>query len=257
MEELCDQAARQGSRLWIDAEQQVLQDTIDAWTIDLMRKYNRNGNVVVYNTIQAYLKASAQNVQKHATLAAQEGWGLGIKLVRGAYIAHDIRSRIHDTKEDTDSNYDSIVSRLLTKNFPLPLTPEQKEQGIKFPDVRLFVATHNAPSVKQAYALYRSRINNGEPTIPVEFGQLQGMADEISCELVSQANKVHSSNKAAGSEVDPAPMAFKCLAWGTTTDCIHFLLRRAVENKGAVQRTKHMAAALRKEVWRRLFRSAH
>ena len=253
MEEICQQTARQGSRLWIDAEQQILQDTIDTWTIDLMRKYNHNGQIIVYNTIQAYLKASAQNVQTHALLAAKEGWGLGIKLVRGAYIAHDIRSRIHDTKEDTDKNYDSIVASLLSQRFPLPLTPD--EEGINFPNVRLFVASHNAPSVKKAHALHRSRIENGEPTIPVEFGQLQGMADEISCELVCQAQQLQGTS--SGEIAHMAPRAFKCLAWGSTADCLHFLLRRAVENKGAVQRTKHMAAALRKEAWRRLFRNAY
>lgn len=216
-----------------------------------MRKYNRNGQIVVYNTIQAYLKASAQNVQTHALLAAREGWGLGIKLVRGAYILHDIRGRIHDTKQDTDDNYNTIVEKLLTKNFPLPLTAD--EAAIEFPNARLFVATHNAPSVKKAHTLHRSRLESGQPTIPVEFGQLQGMADEISCELVSQAQQLNNDS----SQIDTAPRAFKCLAWGSTTDCLHFLLRRAVENKGAVQRTKHMAAALRNETWRRLFRSAY
>ncbi|KAF9885558.1 hypothetical protein FE257_012764 [Aspergillus nanangensis] len=169
--EICQATAAQKSRLWIDAEQQVFQPAIDAWTIDLMRQFNRAGNVVVYNTIQAYLKASTANVQRHLTLAANEGWSLGIKLVRGAYIAHDIRSRIHDTKPDTDRNYDHIVQSLLTREFPL-------RGGSSFPDVRLFVASHNAETVRKAYALSRHRRDNHLPTIPVEMGQLQGMADE-------------------------------------------------------------------------------
>lgn len=252
MQEVCEKTAQQGSRLWIDAEQQVLQDRIDAWTIDLMRTYNRKGKAVVYNTIQAYLKASTENVQRHLLLAQKEGWTLGIKLVRGAYIQHDIRSRIHDTKEDTDNNYNNIVEKLLTRQYPLPL--KQEDSSLAFPDVYLFVASHNASTVKKATALHRSLIINGKPTIPVEFGQLQGMADEISCTLVSEAQRMTNAPDVSEREKGAAPKAFKCLAWGTTADCLHFLLRRAVENKGAVQRTKHMAAALREEAWRRLFR---
>ena len=255
LQAICEQAARQGSRVWVDAEQQVFQDSIDAWTIDLMRRHNRDGKAVVYNTIQAYLKASTENVQKHLLLAQQEGWALGIKLVRGAYIQHDIRSRIHDTKEDTDNSYDNIVEKLLTRQFPLPLK-DSSSTPILFPDVCLFVASHNAPTVKRAHSLHHSLIVQGRPTIPVEFGQLQGMADEISCTLVSDAQGVNGSAEASEREKAAAPKAFKCLAWGTTTDCLHFLLRRAVENKGAVQRTKHMAAALREEAWRRLSRSS-
>lgn len=36
IDEICEATASQNSRLWIDAEQQVFQPAIDAWTIDLM-----------------------------------------------------------------------------------------------------------------------------------------------------------------------------------------------------------------------------
>lgn len=248
MREICSEIASQGSRLWIDAEQQVFQDTTDMWTLDLMREFNRNGSVVVLNTVQAYLKSSAETVNKHLLLSQQEGWALGIKLVRGAYIAHDIRERIHDTKENTDKNYNFIVEKLLTKQFPFPV---ESAPGSTFPDVQLFLASHNAESVKKAHSLHRNRILNGEPTIPLQFGQLHGMADEVSCELVAESKRMNAMK-----ESEAAPKAFKCLCWGTTEECLHFLLRRAVENKGAVERTKHMADALRKEAWRRLWRGA-
>lgn len=238
--EICQAAVAQNSRLWIDAEQQVFQATIDAWTIDLMRRFNRHGQLVVYNTIQAYLKASTENVQRHLTLAATEGWALGIKLVRGAYIAHDVRARIHACKADTDANYDHIVRSLLTRTFPLPTTT-----ALPFPAVRLFVASHNAESVRRAYALSRERLQHGLPTVPVELGQLQGMADEVSCALVAE----NRDALAANAEV---PGVFKCLAWGTTEECLHFLLRRAVENQSAMERTHETAKALREEAWRRV-----
>ncbi|KAL5356169.1 FAD-linked oxidoreductase-like protein [Aspergillus floccosus] len=187
--EICQAAAAQNSRLWIDAEQQVFQDTIDAWTIDLMRRFNRHGQLVVYNTIQAYLKASTENVQRHLTLAATEGWALGIKLVRGAYIAHDVRARIHACKADTDANYDHIVRSLLSREFPLP--SRTTTTALPFPEVRLFVASHNAESVRKAYALSRERLQHGLPTVPVELGQLQGMADENAFILAGLQNVQH------------------------------------------------------------------
>ncbi|KAE8351941.1 FAD-linked oxidoreductase-like protein [Aspergillus coremiiformis] len=248
MTEICEATAAQGSRFWVDAEQQVFQSAIDAWTIDLMRRFNRDGNVVVLNTIQAYLKSSAENVHRHLILAGREGWALGIKLVRGAYIAHDIRDRIHDTKADTDRNYNQIVESLLSRRSPF-----RDLSGTTFPDARLFVATHNADSVRRAYSLSRRRIQTGLPTIPLEMGQLQGMADEVSCGLLAEYRPASDElwGKGAPVEASVFPQVFKCLAWGSTEECLHFLLRRAVENQSAVTRTQDTAAAMRAEVWRR------
>lgn len=218
-----------------------------------MRQFNRHGAVVVFNTIQAYLKSSAQNVHRHLCLAGTEGWGLGIKLVRGAYIAHDIRSRIHDTKADTDRNYNHIVESLLTRQFPV----REATTPPVFPNARLFVATHNAESVRKASSLLQHRVVNGLPTIPVEVGQLQGMADEVSCGLVAQHRAETQTGDylpAAGEKgsASALPGVFKCLAWGTTEECLHFLLRRAVENQSAMERTRDTAVALREEARRRI-----
>ncbi|KAL4926734.1 putative proline oxidase Put1 [Aspergillus undulatus] len=245
--DICATAAAQGSRLWIDAEQQIFQSAIDNWTIDLMRHFNRQGNMVVFNTIQAYLKSSTENVSRHLSLAQAEKWTLGIKLVRGAYIAHDYRSRIHDTKAETDANYNHIVQCLLTRQYPAASSLASDP----FPDVRLFVASHNAESVRKAYSLSRHRLQNGFPTIPVELVQLQGMADEVSCELLAH-NSGGVSNGAQGDSVSPG--VFKCLAWGSLEECLHFLLRRAIENQSAMERTRETATALRKEAWRRFGR---
>ncbi|EAW12236.1 putative proline oxidase Put1 [Aspergillus clavatus NRRL 1] len=257
--EICAATASQASRLWIDAEQQIFQPAIDAWTINLMRRFNRNGTIVVYNTIQAYLKSSTDNVQRHLRLAQNEGWTLGIKLVRGAYIAHDIRAQIHDSKAATDRNYDHIVESLLTRRFPLGDGDRDGNgedavsfQRPHFPDVRLFVASHNAGSVWKASLLYTQRMHSGLPTIPVEVGQLQGMADEVSCELLGEKRVGDLKDKGRCSQTVPAtPGVFKCLAWGTTEECLHFLLRRAVENKSAMERTRDTAVAMRREAWRR------
>ncbi|KAL4937930.1 hypothetical protein BDV06DRAFT_65295 [Aspergillus oleicola] len=244
--EICATASSQRSRLWIDAEQQIFQSAIDSWSIDLMRRFNRQGQVVVFNTIQAYLKASTDNVSRHLKLAQAEGWTLGIKLVRGAYIAHDYRSRIHDTKAETDANYNHIVESLLKCQDPAG----HSLLSDSFPYVHLFVASHNAESVRKAYSLSRHRIQNRLPTISVELVQLQGMADEVSCELLAYSSPRNSSGDTQGEA--ESPRVFKCLAWGSLEECLHFLLRRAIENQSAMERTRETAVALRREAWRRM-----
>lgn len=241
--EICDVAAKQDTRVWIDAEQQIFQNTIDAWTIDLMRRYNKNGKAQVYTTFQAYLKSTRNRIAKRLELAKNEDWLFGIKLVRGAYIASEPRHIIHNTKAETDDAYNSIARDLLCRTFPPSITNTSH-----FPRVNLFLAGHNAHSVQKAYNLHRSRVLAGLPTIPLEFGQLQGMADEVSCGLLQLCHQEAETKDL----VQVAPKAFKCLAWGSTGECMQFLVRRAVENRSSMDRTGEWAAGLRRELWRRV-----
>jgi len=243
MDEICTAAQAQRSRLWLDAEQQVLQHGLDNWAIEIMRKHNRSETPLVYNTIQGYLKASKANLDRHITLAAQEGWSLGIKLVRGAYIEHETRSLIHDTKEETDQSYDLIADTMLCRRMP------ESAGSLKFPNAALFLATHNAASAAKAISTYQTRLLARKPTVMLEFGQLQGMADELGCELVHRYERAMKESAAADMSV---PRVFKCMAWGSVTECMQYLHRRAIENKGAVERTQHMVTALRQELWRRI-----
>jgi proline dehydrogenase len=245
MLDLCEAATKQNTRIWIDAEQQLFQGTIDNWTIGLMQKYNRRGKVLVYTTMQAYLKSTSNNITKHLKLAQEEGWAIGIKLVRGAYIASEPRHLIHDTEEETHTAYDSIVQHLLARSFPgIP-------SELEFPTVQLFLASHNAKSVRKAYSTWRSRKEAGLPTVNLEFGQLQGMADEVSCGLLQLRQQIRAPGPAVSMD-DLSPRAFKCLSWGTTRECMQFLFRRAIENRDAVQRTRCWMAGLKGELWRRV-----
>lgn len=240
LHEICEEVAKQGSRLWLDAEQQLLQPGLDEWAISLMRIFNRDGKALVYNTIQVYLKNSKANVDRHVTLAANEGWAVGIKLVRGAYIEHEVRSLIHDTKEDTDRNYDMIVDILLS------------QPGETFPPTALFLATHNATSTEKALSTHRQRVANNQPTAFLECGQVQGMADELSCKLVHNYETSQQDYRSSKNGV-AAPRAFKCLVWGSVAECTGYLHRRAIESRGAVERTSHMVDALKQELKRRVF----
>ncbi|KAF4302831.1 putative proline oxidase [Botryosphaeria dothidea] len=242
--QICEEARKQGSRIWIDGEQQALQRSIDEWVIELMRRWNRNGKALVYNTIQGYLKGANANADRHISLAALEGWTLGIKLVRGAYIEHEVRSLIHGTKEDTDQSYNAIAEKLINQKLP----PEDQAQGLGFPSSALFLATHNAASVSKACAIHRARLDAGLPTTSLECGQIVGMADELGCELISNYERCLAD---PSMEKARAPKAFKCLTWGSVGECMGYLHRRAIENRGAVARTKHMSGALKEELRRR------
>lgn len=243
IDEICQAAKDQGSRLWLDAEQQVLQHGLDDWAIEIMRKHNRSDTPLVYNTIQGYLKGSKANLDRHITLAAQEGWSLGIKLVRGAYIEHETRTLIHETKEDTDRSYDLIADTMLCRTMP------DSVKNLKFPNAALFLATHNAASAAKAITTHQERLLSHQPTVLLECGQIQGMADELGCELVQNYERAMKDPNVANVSV---PKAFKCMAWGSVAECMQYLRRRAIENKGAVERTQHMVSALRQELRRRI-----
>lgn len=244
MEELCQQAAAQNSRIMVDAEQTTFQSTVDQWTADLMRKHNRNGKAIIYNTYQAYLKSCPNTLADHLRQAQKEDWSVGVKLVRGAYIESDVRERIHDTKQDTDACYDGIAENVLRKQYP----------GVegKFPDVHLFIAGHNAESIRKASQIAKELTLSGKECATLQFGQLMGMADEISCELLETSESIKESEKQGEMQKQSAPETFKYLTWGTVQECMQYLLRRAVENQGGAERMKAGLADMRAELRRRI-----
>lgn len=224
-----------GVRLLFDAEQQAVQGGIDDWTLAYMRKYNARGGATVFGTYQAYLKSTPATLSAHLRAAGDGGFALGVKLVRGAYLGSDPRHLIHDTKPDTDAAYDGLAEALLRQEWRGPLDAS----GGAFPRVNLVLASHNAGTVNRARDLLDSGIRGTE----VAFAQLQGMADEVSCSLL---NTAASRGEDAG-----CPRTYKYVVWGSTGECMKYLLRRAQENKDAVQRTRSGRDAMRAELWRR------
>jgi len=247
IDRICELAAARGVRLLFDAEQQAVQAGIDDWTLEYMRRFNTPERAIVYGTYQAYLKATPETLSRHLLAARDEGFTLGVKLVRGAYLGSDPRHLIHDSKADTDVAYDGIASALLRREWsgPLQLPPNTGgTQGQVFPNVNMVLASHNRASVLKA----RSLIDGGNTRTEVAFAQLQGMADEVSCELVAGGN----SSTADAMEKEKKLHAYKYLVWGSTGECMKYLLRRAHENRDAVQRTRSGRDAMRSEVVRRV-----
>ncbi|KAJ5083231.1 hypothetical protein N7456_012658 [Penicillium angulare] len=234
LDEICSRCESRKVRILVDAESHHFLSGILRVTLDLMRKYNRNGHALIYNTYQAYLKSTKDTIERHLTAAQEEGFTLGLKLVRGAYIASDERSLIHDTKADTDNAYNGIAQGALKQSLG------KFGNETTFPSVNLFLASHNKESVLSAHQLHKQRLSAGLPTVPVGFAQLHGMSDEVSFSLLSLKGS------------DGTPEVYKCSTWGTMGECLAYLLRRAVENRDAVLRTNDEYNALKTEFGRRI-----
>ncbi|CRK18999.1 hypothetical protein BN1723_011737 [Verticillium longisporum] len=237
LHEICRRARSKNARIIIDAESQHYQKGICLVGMELAHIYNRDGCARIYNTYQAYLKSTAATLDSHLKQAAEEGFTLGLKLVRGAYMSSDKRSLIHDTKQDTDNAYNAISQGALKCEIGRIGAPG----GLPFPSVDLFLASHNRESLVAAHKTHQSRVQLGLPTVQLDFAQLHGMSDDLSFDLVQM-----------GARGDHAPGVYKCSTWGTLGQCLAYLMRRAAENRDAVSRSSDEYRALKKEVRGRL-----
>ncbi|KAF2193672.1 FAD-linked oxidoreductase [Zopfia rhizophila CBS 207.26] len=205
LEEICTKCKERKIRIIVDAESQHFQKGIARVTLELMRKFNRDGFAVIYNTYQAYLKSTPTVLAQHLAAASQDGFTLGLKLVRGAYILSDDRSLIHDTKQDTDDAYNNISQGALRQH----IGKFGAANGRPFPSVNLFLASHNRDSVLAAHRLHQYRVKADLPTVPVAFGQLHGMSDEVGFSLLQERT-----------EDQVGPEVFKCSTWGSLSECL-------------------------------------
>ncbi|TGO78842.1 hypothetical protein BELL_0052g00170 [Botrytis elliptica] len=278
IDDICALGAERGVKLAFDAEHAAVQAGIDLWTLKYMKRYNKpgKGGAVIYGTYQAYLKACPQVVANHMAIAQKENFTLGVKLVRGAYMGSDPRELIHDTKRETDECYDGIAEALIRQTPNAILKPENGAEKT-FQAVDLALAGHNLESVRKAQVIRTEQAEKGEERIELCYAQLQGMADEVSCELVAEGKLAESMNSshAQDSKVTvhggineliggtkggkdqlhlktDIPKAYKYLTWGTTGECMKYLLRRAYENRDAVGRTREGRNEMGRELVRRV-----
>ena len=252
MAEICRLAQERKTRLLFDAEQTAVQQGIDAWTLEFQRRYNGlvSGRAMIYGTYQAYKRDTPTILAEHLAIAAKEGFTLGVKLVRGAYLGSDPRHLFWSRKEETDKAYNELANSLIRREYADMLRPKQGEK--KFPDVNLVIASHNLESVNMAMELRAQQLQRGEKCIHMVYGQLMGMADHVSCKLIQAGDigkEVVQSGKTEKTEI---PRAYKYIVWGTVGECLKYLLRRAEENRDAVTRTRDGRDALGAELKRRV-----
>ena len=239
--EICELAKGRGVGLLFDAEQSCVQKGIDAWTLVFQKRFNKE-KAVVYNTYQAYLHSMPTVLRDHLQDAQQHDYVLGIKLVRGAYLASDPKDIFCASKASTDENFDKVADSLLQRSWNSALKSSGELNS--FPRVDLVLATHNRESVRKALRIQEQHHREDKQPGPLVLGQLMGMADEISCDLVLASRR-------AGAQ-DYGPRAYQYLVWGSVRDCLKYLIRRAEENRDAAIRAIDTRIALKGEIMRRL-----
>ena len=222
--EICEFAYSVGQPVFIDGEDSWIQDAIDRLAIEMMEKYNRE-QAIVFNTIQLYRKGRLQYLKDMRRQAKADGYILAVKLVRGAYMEKerdraaemDYPSPIHDTKAETDADYNAAIEYCMRH----------------FKDMAFVAGTHNEKSTKHlAELMHEMGISPNHPNI--FYSQLYGMGDNISYVLAAKGYNVS-----------------KYVPYGPVADAIPYLIRRANENSAAAGQVSRELEMIGKELKRR------
>ena len=220
----CKTAFEKDVLLLIDAEESWMQDAADAIVTDMMRKYNKQ-KAIVFNTLQMYRWDRLDYLKNLHEQAKTEGFFIGMKLVRGAYMEKEndraaergLKSPICISKEVTDVNYDAAVLYML-EHLDI---------------MAVFAGTHNEDS---SYKLMQLMTEKGiaKNDNRIFYGQLLGMSDNISFNLASNGYNVA-----------------KYLPFGPVRDVMPYLIRRAEENTSVAGQTSRELILIKKEKERR------
>lgn len=262
-----------GVKLMIDAEYACTQPVIDAVTQFLSREFNRpqpgvpfNGPTI-FGTYQSYLRRAPYLLDQALQDAEENGYALGFKIVRGAYVVSERKKWLKDgrpgsdpiwpNKGATDKCYDACVDKI-TSTLAKQISGSNPATALS-----VVFATHNPHSVdlvlksleehglaeriasKNTVESSSSLLRlHKELQSKVFVAQLYGMRDDLTDCVVDA--------------FEPgAPIALKYIAYGKLDEVLPFLARRAIENKSVM--TGEGGAAVEKkrvsdELWRRLTR---
>ena len=223
-EATCKKAHDLDVALLIDAEESWMQDPVDQLVEEMMRKYNKE-KAVVFSTLQMYRWDRMDYLEGLHSRAKAEGFKIGIKAVRGAYLEKEnlraeekgYKSPICANKKTTDENFNACVEYVLEH----------------LDDISFFAGTHNEESSYHLMELLAKKgiaINDER----IWFGQLYGMSDHISFNLAAQGYNVA-----------------KYLPFGPVRDVMPYLIRRAEENTSVAGQTSRELSLLKKERKRR------
>ncbi|WP_353084754.1 proline dehydrogenase family protein [Flavobacterium sp.] len=223
-EKVCKTAHEKDVALLIDAEESWMQDAADDLVEEMMRKYNKE-KVIVFSTLQMYRWDRLDYLKSLHERAKAEGFYIGMKLVRGAYMEKENKraeefgypTPICASKQATDDNYNAAVDYMM--------------QHID--KMAIFAGTHNEESSYKLLEMLKANniaINDNR----IWFGQLYGMSDNISYNLASNGYNVA-----------------KYLPFGPVRDVMPYLIRRAEENTSVAGQTSRELNLLKTERERR------
>lgn len=223
-DKVCQASLDSNISLLIDAEESWMQDAVDDLVVTMMQKYNKQ-KPIVFNTLQMYRWDRLDYLKKLHEKAKTEGFYIGMKLVRGAYMEKENErakeygypTPICSSKEATDKNYNQILEYMVEN----------------LDSMSIFAGTHNESSV---YYLMDLMKNHGILTNDnrIWFGQLYGMSDNISFNLAANGYN-----------------AAKYLPFGPVKDVMPYLIRRAEENTSVAGQTSRELAMIKAERKRR------
>ena len=220
----CKKAHDLNVSLLIDAEESWMQGAADRLVEDMMRKYNKE-RTIVFNTVQMYRWDRMDYMKKLYASAQKDGFKIGIKTVRGAYLEKEneraeekgYKTPMCPTKKASDENYDACNKYILDR----------------IDTISLFAGTHNEESSYYLMDLMKEKgLSNSDERI--WFGQLYGMSDHISFNLAALGYNVA-----------------KYLPFGPVRDVMPYLIRRAEENTSVAGQTSRELSLLKKERKRR------
>ncbi|MBA4154768.1 proline dehydrogenase family protein [Flavobacterium sp.] len=223
-EAVCKLAFEKDVALLIDAEESWMQDAADELVTKMMQKYNKE-KAIIFNTIQLYRWDRLDFLKKLHEQAKREGFYIGMKLVRGAYMEKEnqraeekgYKTPICATKEESDKMYDDTVAYMLDN----------------INQMAVFAGTHNElSSYKLMQLMAEKGLSNNDNRI--WFGQLYGMSDNISYNLAANGYNVA-----------------KYLPFGPVRDVMPYLIRRAEENTSVAGQTSRELMLIKKERERR------
>ncbi len=223
-ERVCKAAHDANLPVLVDAEESWMQDAADNLVADMMAKYNKE-KAIVFNTLQMYRWDRLDYLKKLHERAKKEGFHIGMKVVRGAYMEKENKraeelgyiSPICISKEATDINYNECIAYMIDH----------------IDTMAIFAGTHNEDS---SYKLMKLMAKAGleKSDKRVWFGQLYGMSDNISFNLATNGYNVA-----------------KYLPFGPVRDVMPYLIRRAEENTSVAGQTSRELNLLKAERERR------
>jgi proline dehydrogenase len=210
--------------LLIDAEETWMQTAADDLIEEMMRKYNKE-KVIVFGTLQLYRWDRLDYLKGLHKRAKDQGFKIGMKLVRGAYMEKE-RERAEEKgykdpicvdKDATDKNYNDVLKYMFDN----------------LEDMSIFNGTHNEESAYLLMELIdKAGLKRNDQRL--WFGQLYGMSDHISFNLAREGFN-----------------AAKYLPFGPVKDVMPYLIRRAEENTSVAGQTTRELDLISKEKKRR------
>lgn len=221
---VCNEGHKKDVTLLIDGEESWMQDAADDLVTNMMRKYNKE-KPIVFNTLQMYRWDRLDYLKGLHEIAKAEGFHIGMKLVRGAYMEKENKraeekgypTPICASKEATDLNYDAAVLYMLDH----------------LDMMAVFAGTHNEQSTYDLMKMMQDKgIASNDSRI--WFGQLYGMSDNISYNLATNGYNVA-----------------KYLPFGPVKDVMPYLIRRAEENTSVAGQTNRELTLIKTERKRR------